>query len=100
MMAAEPTIRGVFVRSHINALVKKRGPHALEELEERYGKPIHFSDRDEVPVREEIAILEHIVDIISDKSLSPTERSLEAGKLHFKNFTSTHCGCSLHPSSA
>ncbi len=88
-MATEPTIRGVFVKSHINALFKARGLVAIEDLKKRYSKPIDFGNTDNVPVREEVIILEHIVDILSEKQLSAAERRREAGKLHFKNFTTT-----------
>ena len=88
-MAEEPTIRGVFVKSHINALGKKRGEEGLKDLEKRYGASIDIGDTDNVPVREEVKILEYIVDILSPKPLAPVERAFEAGKLHFNNFTTT-----------
>lgn len=84
-----PTIKGVFVKSHINALKSLRGEQSLLELEKRYGKPLTFKNADNVPVSEEEAIILHSLDILNNDSISGSERDFEAGRLHFKNFTQT-----------
>jgi uncharacterized protein (TIGR02265 family) len=87
---AVPTTRGMFVKSHCDALRKKNGAEGVAELEKRYGKPICFEYFDNVPIREEIKIIEYSLDILHPEGFSsPTERVFEAGRLHFRNFTTT-----------
>ena len=88
-MKKTPTIKGVFVNSHIQRLRKERGKSAVKELEERYGKSVKFSDTEDVPVKEEVKILEAIIDILEGPPVSLSKRSFEAGKLHFQNFSTT-----------
>lgn len=84
-----PTIKGIFVKSHIRALERERGHEGVEELHKRFGRPLNYSNADDVPIRDEVAILRHIVDITSSRQLSAEERELEAGRLHFRNFATT-----------
>ncbi len=84
-----PTIRGVFVKSHLHALERVRGREGLNELHRRFGRPLNYSNGERVPVADEVAILEHIVDMLSPRPLSPRERSIEAGRLHFRDFRAT-----------
>ncbi|MBI4249997.1 DUF2378 family protein [Candidatus Uhrbacteria bacterium] len=86
-----PTIKGLFVMSHIRALRASHGQQAVQDLERRYGKSIAFAPFEEVPVREEVAILEHII-AITTSSLASDQRAYEAGRLHFRNFTETPFG--------
>jgi uncharacterized protein (TIGR02265 family) len=87
--APRPTIKGIFVKSHIRALERERGSDGVIELQKRFGKPINYSNSDDVPVADEVLILEHIVDITSPVQLAREERELEAGRLHFRNFSTT-----------
>lgn len=89
MSLPTPTIRGVFVKSHLRALERKHGTEALEQLRGKYGALLDFGDDDDVPVRQEVQLLEAIVDITSPQKLPQKERELEAGRLHFRNFTTT-----------
>ena len=84
-----PTIRGVFVNSHITKLKEIKGYRALADLEKRYGKSLKFGFLEEVPVREEVIIIELVLDLISDKPIPSSERTFEAGRLHFRNFSGT-----------
>ena len=84
-----PTIKGIFVKSHIRSLERERGHEGVEELHKRFGRPLNYSNTDDVPIRDEVAILGHIVDITAPRHLSAQERELEAGKLHFRNFSTT-----------
>lgn len=77
--ASEPTIRGLFVMSHVRALEAKRGHEGIVELLARYGKPIYFGILDNVPVREEVAIIEHALNILTEDSIPHDKRSFEAG---------------------
>lgn len=88
-MPKTPTIKGVFVKSHLKALEKEYGISALEKLQQNFNRPIDFSDGEDVPVRTEVQLLETIVDTISKKKLTAKEREIEAGKLHFRNFATT-----------
>src|SRR5258708_2790222 len=91
-----PLIKGMFVNSHIRRLRNDKGQEAVDELSSRYGKRINFRNLENVPVREEIAILEHVFDILNehDKTaqLGPEARSFEAGRLHLQNFLTTPFG--------
>jgi uncharacterized protein (TIGR02265 family) len=87
-----PTIKGIFVMSHIRALEAAKGKEAVEELKRRYGKPIDFKNSQDVPLREEITIIEHTLDLSSNTPVDPAQRSREAGKLHFRNFSNTPLG--------
>lgn len=84
-----PTIKGLFVNSHIRALEAERGHAGLIALQRKLGHPARYSTTDDVPVGEEIRILEHIVDMTSPALLSAEERAREAGRLHFRNFSTT-----------
>ncbi len=87
--APRPTIKGLFVNSHIRALEAERGHDGIRELQKRLGYPARFKSTDDVPVADEIKILEYIVDITTPTLLSPDEREREAGRLHFRNFSTT-----------
>ena len=84
-----PTIKGLFVNSHIRALEAERGHAGLIELQRKLGHPARYNSSDDVPVAEEIRILEFIVEITSPAILSQEEREREAGRLHFRNFSTT-----------
>lgn len=84
-----PTIKGIFVKSHIRGLERERGGEAVRELERRIGHPVNYKNSDDVPIAEEVRILESIVDIEAGTSLKKEERELEAGRLHFRNFSTT-----------
>ncbi|MBI5644835.1 DUF2378 family protein [Candidatus Kaiserbacteria bacterium] len=87
--APRPTIKGIFVKSHIRGLERERGAEGLRLLREKFGRPLNYGNGDDVPVADEVQILEHIVDILSGGSLSLHERHLAAGRLHFRNFSTT-----------
>lgn len=84
-----PTIKGIFVKSHIRGLERERGAEALRELERRMGESLAYKNTDNVPISDEVRILEHIVDMLSTEPLSQKEREIEAGRLHFRNFSTT-----------
>jgi len=92
-----PTIKGVFVKSHINALKSVKGEQAHLELEKRYGKPLNFKNSDDVPVVEEEAIILHSLDILNNDSVAESDRNFRAGRLHFVNFTQTPLARILFP---
>lgn len=96
-MAKKPraSIKGMFVNSHVAALEKKKGPEAVKELQDRFGGPVHFESFEAVPLRDEVRILELSLDLMSDEALSGAERSAEAGRLHFRNFSKTPLGGAL-----
>jgi hypothetical protein len=59
------------------------------ELRRRFGKSIDFKNNENVPVADEVKILECIVDMNTKKTLPPAERAEEAGRLHFRDFSTT-----------
>lgn len=87
-----PTIRGIFVNSHINAVRQIKGDDGVRELEERYGKPIRFGNAERVPVREEVKIIEIAFQILSEIPATAEQLSFEAGRFHFRNFITTPLG--------
>lgn len=87
---AIPTIRGMFIKSHCDAVRRAKGEAGVAELEKRYGQPLCFRHFDSVPVHEEVKIIEYALDILEPRIFSSeNERAFEAGRLHFRNFTST-----------
>lgn len=92
MISRQPTIKGMFVNSHIKAVQKLKGAAGVKKLEKRYGAPLHFRNLQDVPVREEVRLIELALDIISSKPLAKAEREFEAGRLHFRDFTTTPYG--------
>lgn len=95
--ANHPALKAVYIQSHIRALFDERGQAAVDELQRRYGKLLSFESDEYVPVRVEVEILGHIVDICTPKKLSSDERALLAGRLAFKNFTSSFLWRTLMP---
>lgn len=92
-----PTIRGMFVMSHVNALRERKGHDGMVELLARYGKTIRFGALENVPVREEVVIIEHALDIMTGDTVPHERRAFEAGKLHFENFSQTELGSLILP---
>jgi hypothetical protein len=91
-MKPTPTIKGVFVMSHVRALALAKGEEAVHELVERCGRRVRFKNGDDVPVRVEVEIIEHVLDMLAGKRIPAGKREFEAGRLHFKNFAETPLG--------
>ena len=89
MNTMRPVIKGIFVNSHIKFVRQQKGEEGIHTLEQHYGKPLKFKNSDNVPVCEEVKILEAALDVLSDKRIPGHERAFEAGRLHFRNFTTT-----------
>ena len=77
-MPTEPRIKGIFVNSHVKALEAQKGPEAVRELARRYGGPVRFKNSEDVPVREEVKIIELAADILSGAPIPPDRRAFEA----------------------
>ena len=84
-----PTIKGIFVNSHVHAVRRNRGAEGLARLEEALGMPLDFGDLDDVPVRDEVRLIEAANDILSEAPIAPEARAFEGGRLHFRNFKGT-----------
>jgi uncharacterized protein (TIGR02265 family) len=93
--SASPTIKGMFVNSHVEALRAKLGDAAIVELERRLGRSVRFKSFDAVPVREEVRLIESALDILHRDTLSGSKRTAAAGRLHFTNFAETALGSAL-----
>lgn len=93
----EPTIKGVFVMSHVNALRRTHGAEALVSLERKLGRSPQFGLTEDVPVSHEVIILEHAIETASEQVLLPEVLALEAGRLHFRNFSHTPLGVLVLP---
>jgi len=87
-----PTIKGMFVNSHIATLRKHKGESAIRDLETRYGTSIIFKNLQDVPVRDEVRIIEIVLDLLGEAPEDPTERAFDAGRLHLRNFMGTTFG--------
>ncbi len=87
-----PTIKGIFVNSHINKVRQEKGEEGVRELEKKFGMRIKFGNLEDVPVREEVRLIECALDVLKGNSVPEKERSFEAGRLHFINFTETPFG--------
>lgn len=86
-----PTIKGMFVNSHIKAVLDMKGEVGVAKLKNMYGHPINFKNMDDVPIREEVKIIECALEILHPE-ISETSRPFEAGRLHFINFSTTPLG--------
>jgi uncharacterized protein (TIGR02265 family) len=84
-----PTIKGIFVNSHIEAVRRRLGSAGVDELERRFGAPLAFRAGQDVPVADEVRLIELALDLVHDVPLEANERAFEAGRLHFRNFTTT-----------
>ncbi len=85
----KPTIKGIFVNSHVKAVRTLKGDNGIRALEKLYGKSLDFKNSENVPVRDEVRLIEYALDLLADKPVPIHERSFEAGRLHFRNFTTT-----------
>jgi uncharacterized protein (TIGR02265 family) len=84
-----PTIKGVFVNSHVEAVRHAKGDEGVHRLEEAFGASVAFGATQDVPIRDEVKIIELALDILADTPVDPNTRAFEAGRLHFRNFTTT-----------
>lgn len=92
-----PTIKGVFLKSHIKGIQKEKGDEGVRLLAEKYGKPLDFNNSDNVPIRDEVRLLECAVEILNQDPLPKEKISYEAGRLHFRNFLTTPIARILFP---
>jgi hypothetical protein len=81
-----PTIRGVYVNSHIKALQKAKGRDAIKELRRLYGKPLEFGNFQNIPIEEELKIMHAVFNLLSSSPVINENFDYEAGKFHFQNF--------------
>jgi len=88
----EPTIKGVFVNSHLKALVAAKGEAALAGLEKLLGRPLKFHALEDVPVKLELKIVNACFDFMTGAPLEGDSRDFEAGRFHFKDFANTPLG--------
>lgn len=86
---ATPVIKGVFVNSHVQAVRRALGDEGVQALEDRYGAPLSFRSTEDVPVRDEVRIIELALDLLRPGDVASEDRAFEAGRLHFRNFTTT-----------
>lgn len=91
-MEKAPTIKGIFVNSHVKKVSQEKGEDGLRELEKKFGKPIKFKNLEDVPVRDEVRLIECALEVLRGESIPEPELSFEAGKLHFINFSETPFG--------
>lgn len=87
-----PTIKGMFVKSHVAAVRRAKGEEGVRALAAGYGGPLDFRNSDDISVRDEIRLIECALDILTGGTVSPADRAFEAGRLHFVNFTTTPLG--------
>src|SRR5688500_10113539 len=92
-----PTIKGVFVKSHINMVKQVAEEEEVKQLAEKHGKPLEFKSTDDVPIRDEVSIIEYALDVISTTPVPPEQRAFLAGSLHFKDFLTTPFAKILFP---
>lgn len=91
-MEKTPTIKGIFVNSHVKKVRQEKGEEGILELEKKFGMRVKFGNLEDVPVREEVRLIECALEIMYGDSIPEKERSFEAGKMHFRNFTQTPLG--------
>ena len=87
-----PTIKGMFVNSHIEVLRQVKGEEAVLELEKQFGKSLKFKVFQSIPVKDEVKIIELALQILKDGKIKPENLEYEAGRFHFQNFSNTYYG--------
>jgi len=88
-MQQAPTIKGLFVKTHIAAVKHKRGEQGVKILEKLFGKPLAFGNWENVPVEEEVRLIHYALHIWSDEEIVSKYLEYEAGRFHFRNFLTT-----------
>jgi len=78
--------------SHVNKLRHEKGEEAVHELERRFGSSVKFKNMQDVPVRDEVRIIELALDILGGAPVDVAELAYEAGRLHLRNFMGTAFG--------
>jgi uncharacterized protein (TIGR02265 family) len=89
MNSPHPTIKGIFVNSHIARVRKEKGEIGVKKLTDMMGMPLVFKNGDNVLVRDEVRLIECALDIMSTTPVDPKTRAFDAGRLHFQNFSTT-----------
>jgi len=84
-----PTIKGIFVNSHLRAVEKAHGAAGIERLETLVGQPLRFGAGEDVPVSLEVRVIEAAVELLVDHPVAAEDVPVEAGRLHFRNFKGT-----------
>ena len=87
-----PTIRGLFVNTHIRAVQRAAGAAGLGRLRRLYGQSLAFGNLQEVPVAEEVRLINAALTVLLREPIPPERWDYEAGRLHFHNFSSTALG--------
>jgi len=91
-MDKTPTIKGIFVNSHVKKVRQEKGEEGVRELEKKFGMKIDFRNFEDIPVREEVHLIECALEILEGRSIPDDKKHFEAGRLHFKNFSQTPFG--------
>jgi uncharacterized protein (TIGR02265 family) len=84
-----PTIKGIFVNSHIREVVKRHGPEGRQRLETLVGQSLDFGAAQDVPISLEVRVIEAAVELLVDHPVPESEVAYEAGRLHYRNFKGT-----------
>lgn len=75
---------------------KKKGDKAVAALEQSFGRPLFFRRLEDVPVGDEVRIIELAYDLLHEgHGLTGAARERAAGRLHFANFSETTLGSAL-----
>jgi len=90
--APPPTIKGIFVNSHVRAIRRLLGDEGLQRIEDAFHGPVWFGATDDVPTDTESRLIEAAVRLLSDGPMAADGLAYEAGRLHYRNFTGTPWG--------
>lgn len=91
MEGKQPTIKGMFLNSHIRAVRKRFGERGVEKLRACYGKSLSFSSLQEVLVPDEVRLIHCALNILRP-AVPKEKQEFESGVLHFENFATTPLG--------
>jgi uncharacterized protein (TIGR02265 family) len=84
-----PTIKGIFVNSHIREVEKRHGLDGRRRLETLVGQSLDFGAAQDIPVSLEVRVIEAAVELLVDADVPEGEVAYEAGRLHYRNFKGT-----------
>ncbi len=83
------TVKGIFVNSHRDAVLKAHGPSGVKRLEQLVGQTLDFTPEEEIPVQLEVKIIEAAVQLLVSYPVAPEALVFEGGRLHLRNFLGT-----------
>lgn len=85
----QPSIKGIFVKSHVRLVEEQKGSNGVHQLERCFGKPVQFSNAEDISLHDEVHLLRCALAIIEGKDNAEAVSEYDTGRLHFRSFATT-----------